>query len=126
MRSVNLSQNVHIQAHVLIVFDTGASFLLTPFTEDFDVDGIEEPDVKEMHGIADKIKIKGRGWVEWSIRDVFEHICPIRTQAKYVPSAHIRLFSPQTYFKEQPSNRPDQAKATFDYQKLEFQTHSGE
>jgi len=126
MRSVNLSQNVHVQAHVLIVFDTGASFSLTPFIEDFDVEGIEEPDVKEMHGIADKIKIEGRGWVEWSIRDVFGNICLIRTQAYYVPSAHIRLFSPQTYFKEQPSDSPDQAKATFDYQKLEFQTHSGE
>ena len=122
MRSVNLSQNVHVQAHVPIVFDTGASFSLTPFIEDFDVEGIEEPDVKEMHGIADKIKIEGRGWVEWSIRDAFGNICLIRTQAYYVPSAHIRLFSPQTYFKEQPSDSPDRAKATFDYQKLEFQT----
>ena len=75
MRAVHLSQNSNTNAHVPIVFDTGASFSLTPFLGDFDEDGIHEPDITEMHGIADKVKIEGIGCVEWAIRDIFGQVC---------------------------------------------------
>jgi hypothetical protein len=65
---------------VPIVFDTGASFSLTPFLEDF-VDGIEPATEKEMNGINSSVKIEGVGWVEWTIRDVFGHVCLIHTRA---------------------------------------------
>ena len=80
--------------------------------------------MKELHGIADTVKIEGIGTVEWTIRDVFGRVCLIRTQAYYVPSSNNRLFSPQSYFMEDTSQDPD-AKATFDREKLEFNTHDG-
>ena len=82
-----------------IVFDTGASFSVTPILEDF-VSPLAEPDVQEMTGLADKVAIKGIGWVEWNIRDMHGVVGRIRTHAYYVPEATIRLFSPQTYFQE--------------------------
>jgi hypothetical protein len=105
---------------VPIVFDTGASFSLTPFLEDF-VDGIEPATEKEMNGINSSVKIEGVGWVEWTIRDVFGHVCLIRTRAYYIPESSICLFSPQQYCKEHGKG----PHGYFDHEKLEFTTSSG-
>ena len=85
------------EQRVPIVIDTGASFSLTPFKSDF-VSKLERPDIDAMHGISDSVKVQGMGWVEWRIRDVFGQVALVRTRAYYVPSSHIRLFSPQSYF----------------------------
>jgi hypothetical protein len=38
--------------------------------------------------------------MEWQIRDVLGTVRTIRTRGYLVKSAKVRLFSPQTYFKE--------------------------
>ena len=103
-----------------IVFDTGCSFSLTPFLEDF-VGELEAADIDEMQGINNSIAVKGVGWVEWTIRDVFGNTCVVRTRAYYVPESHMRLFSPQKYCKENGRG----PYGYFDYEKLEFTTVEG-
>jgi hypothetical protein len=39
------------------------------------------------------------GWVEWKIQDYMGQVAMFRTQAYYVPEAHIRIASPQHHFK---------------------------
>ena len=89
------------QSHwdIPIVIDTGCSLSLTPFAEDF-VSKIRPCSVKELRGIGNKVAVKGKGWVEWRVRDVWGHIVVIKTEAYYVPSAKIRLLSPQKFFQE--------------------------
>jgi hypothetical protein len=84
---------------VPVIIDTGASFSITLFEEDF-VSCLETADTDAMHGLADSVLVKGVGWVEWTIRDAGNQIAIIRTKAYYyVPPAKIRLLrSPQTYF----------------------------
>ena len=89
---------------VPIVIDTGASFSLTPFMENF-VSPLEPADTDSMSGLADSVKVHGMGWVEWSIRDTFGQVALNKTKAYYVPSAEIRLMSPQSYFRLRQNSR---------------------
>jgi hypothetical protein len=82
-----------------IVIDTGASTSLTPNIADF-VGELQLSKTTEITGLNSTSTIKGVGTVEGSSCDVFGTIRVIRTPAYYVPDATIRLFSPQTYFKE--------------------------
>ena len=104
---------------VPIVIDTGASFSLTPFVEDF-VDVLEDPDISEMHGLSDSVQVKGVGWIEWSVRDPFGQIAIIRTRAYYVPQASIRLLSPQVYF-----GLHEGGHGWFDHRELKLTTPTG-
>lgn len=86
---------------VPIVVDTGCSISMTPFKSDF-VGPLESAECQEVKGFGNhRSPIQGIGWVEWNIVDVFGKCCTIRTRAYYVPQADIRLFSPQSYFREQ-------------------------
>ena len=107
--------------NVPIVFDTGASFSLTPFKDDF-VGPIESSSDNDIHGINGSSKIDGEGWVEWTIRDLYDNVCLVRTRAYYVPDSHIRLFSPQAYCKL----HGDGPYGYFDHAKLEFQVADGQ
>ena len=82
-----------------IVFDTGCSLSVTPYEGDF-ITALEEPDVDVMKGLSDTVAIKGVGMVQWTVRDYHGIVGTIITRAYLVPQASIRLFSPQTYFKE--------------------------
>ena len=104
---------------VPIVFDTGCSFSVTPFLDDFKTP-VEETEVKDLTGIKESVLVHGVGWVEWPIRDVFGQIAVVRTQAYYVPDASIRLHSPQSYFNEHQAG-----SCTFDHRKLIFETVDG-
>ena len=83
-----------------IVIDTGASVSITPILEDF-VTPLDKTNIPEMRGVTELVQVIGTGTVEWTIRAPDNRICIIRTQAHYIPTADIRLFSPQTYFREQ-------------------------
>ncbi len=107
------------RSDVPVVFDTGCSFSVTPFIEDF-VSELEHTDVSELTGLTDTAKIHGVGWVEWPIRDVFGQVAVIRTQAYHVPDATIRLNSPQTYFQEHGAG-----SCTFDHTQLTLTTALG-
>jgi hypothetical protein len=62
--------------NVPVVIDTGASFSITPFEEDF-VSPLEQADTNAMHDLADSVLVKGVGWVEWTIRDAGNQIAII-------------------------------------------------
>ena len=83
-----------------IVIDTGASFSLTPFKEDF-CGGIEETNMEDLQGLSSRTKVHGTGFIEWTIVDLYGVVRTIKTRAYYVPEASIRLFSPQCYLQEQ-------------------------
>ena len=107
------------QCDTPIVFDTGCSCSVTPFRDDF-VTKIQKSKVKEMTALVETTKIKGQGWVEWPIRDIFGQIGLIKTQAYYVPHATIRLHSPQTYFQENRAGRCE-----FDHCQVTLHTPNG-
>ena len=107
------------RSDVPVVFDTGCSFSVTPFIENF-VSELEHTDVSELTGLTDTAKIHGVGWVEWPIRDVFGQVAVIRTQAYHVPDATIRLNSPQTYFQEHGAG-----SCTFNHTQLTLTTALG-
>lgn len=109
----------HPRSDMPIVFDTGASFSVTPVRTDF-VSELTQAEVESMTGLADSVMIEGVGQIEWPLRDVFGRIHMIRTQAFYVPQATIRLFSPQVYFQEHNKGR-----GTFDGDSLTFTTAEG-
>ena len=82
-----------------IVIDTGGSYSVTPNVEDFDGE-IRPADIGDLQGLSAPATVGGVGTVVWTIKDVFGSVRTIRTKAYYVPSAAIRLFSPQQYFQE--------------------------
>ena len=84
---------------VPIVIDSGASYALTPFFEDF-IAPLKRSKINELQGLSSKAPVKGQGLVEWTIIDMFGVIRKVQVTAYYVPSAAIRLFSPQSYFQE--------------------------
>ena len=110
----------HEQCDMPIVFDTGASFSVTPVQSDF-ISGLTEAEAKHMNGLTDSALIEGKGWVEWTVKDVFGRIHVMRTMAFYVPAASIRLFSPQLYFQANHAGR-----CTFDEHSVMLTTANGE
>ena len=87
-----------------VVLDTGASISITPYGDAF-VGPIEPSQLTSLTGLTDSTPVVGRGRVEWSIVDVFGVVRTIRTNAYFVPTANIRLFSPQAYFQEHDAGR---------------------
>jgi len=83
-----------------IVIDTGGSKSVTPDRDDF-IGEIRMADISDLQGLSASTAVIGIGTVRWTIRDVFGSVRTIETEAYYVPSAAIRLFSPQKYFQEQ-------------------------
>jgi hypothetical protein len=78
-----------------IVIDSGASKGLSPIRSDF----IQFKPLKStITGIGAKSEIRGVGIVRWKIIDQHGKVAVIETEAYYVPSAHIRLYSPQSHF----------------------------
>lgn len=85
--------------HLPIVIDTGASRSLSPRREDF-IEGSFTPLSKSLEGISEKTSIEGKGLVNWKVTDMYGKVGFIVTEAYYVPSATIRLYSPQFHFRE--------------------------
>lgn len=106
-----------------IVLDTGASISCTPFADDF-VTPLQ-PVKESLVGLDDVIAVEGVGEVEWTIRDCYGRVACIRTAAYLVPKAGVRLFSPQTYFKENKANAATQARCEFDHEKIKLYTVQG-
>jgi len=125
-RSVYFSEDLN---ELPIVIDTGASMSLTPNIKDFRGPLVPST-TNELRGLSHSTPVMGMGYVEWTVRDIFGVIRTIRTKAYYVPSATIRLFSPQTYFREQNAgNLLVTAKSTVltlsDGSDCEFPYHNG-
>eukprot|EP00978_Attheya_sp_CCMP212_P047568 scaffold422071_cov51-Attheya_sp.AAC.1 len=54
----------------------------------------------KIRGLSSNNAVDGRGMVRWTLRDTFGHSTVVEVQAYHVPTAKIRLFSPQAYFKK--------------------------
>ena len=80
-----------------IVIDTGASRSLSPIRKDFIT---FSPLEQSLQGISADAKIEGVGVVSWEIIDENGVAHFIETEAFFVPTASIRLYSPQFHFKE--------------------------
>ena len=91
--SIYLSSNVN---ELPIVIDTGASFSITPTITDFD-QSIARSACTSLNQLSGKTPVIGEGPITWNIEDVEGTRRQIKTHAYYVPTATIRLFSPQTY-----------------------------
>ena len=82
-----------------IVIGTRASISCTPTLGDFK--GLFRPSkLKSLKGLDNEIKVMGEGDVQWVIKDVYGNVKTLSTVAYYVPTAQVRLFSPQKYFRE--------------------------
>ena len=81
-----------------LVLDTGASISITPVLSDFVTD-LQPPPVQTVHGINSSTKVEGSGTVEWQVTDTTGTIRTIRTFALYIPTAKVRLFSPQDFLR---------------------------
>jgi len=80
-----------------IVLDTGASWTVTPHINDF-VGPIKPSSFNELSSLDSSIQVHGIGMVEWRVEDMNGTVRVLRTKALYVPSAGVRLFSPQSFF----------------------------
>jgi hypothetical protein len=91
--------SAHKDDCVPIVIDTGASVSVTPVLTDF-LGPLRPCATANLKGISGTTEVIGEGTVNWLVRDMFGNKRKISATAYYVPEASIRLFSPQTYFKE--------------------------
>ena len=82
-----------------IVIDTGASCSITPTIKDFD-GKLQKSSISGLNQVTGTASIVGQGNITWTIEDLEGTVRDIRTSAYYVPSASIRLFSPQVYIKD--------------------------
>ena len=78
-----------------VVFDSGASFGLTPFYEDFIT--YEEAKI-EVKGIGSQNVVVGYGTVLYRCTATDGSTCFIPGLAYHLPTTDVRLFSPQAYF----------------------------
>ena len=90
----------HNKDNLPIVIDSGASKGLTPNRSDF---VSFRPLNSKITGLGSQSEISGVGIVEWKIFDQNNTQRTIRTEAYYVPSANIRLYSPQHHFRQEKS-----------------------
>ena len=94
MESVYLTK---AEDSMLIVIDTGASRSISPHRSDF----IEfRPHHMDIGTINASSKVEGAGIVHWKVTDQNGATSVIETAAYYIPSASIRLYSPQYHFHE--------------------------
>ena len=85
----------HAQSTVPVVIDSGASDGLTPFRADFIT---YTSTTGSLNGIGSQSQICGYGKVRWKVIDQHGQVQIIETTAYHVPSASIRLYSPQKDF----------------------------
>ena len=77
-----------------IIFDSGASVAISGYKDDF-ISELKEPSSEiRLGGMANGMLVKGIGNVKWSLQTGSDTVI-IHTQCYYVPSAKVRLISPQ-------------------------------
>jgi hypothetical protein len=94
---------------------------VTPNIADF-VGPIKKSCCGSLQGLGDTTRVDGEGIMEWQVRDILGSVRTIRTRGYLVKSAKVRLFSPQTYFKEVNDSS---ACPYVDHQRTELTLHDG-
>ncbi len=84
------------------VFDTGASLSITSFASNF-INDISPLPGHSLHGVSSETAIAGIGSIHWPFSDPKGNTTVVETIAYHVPSADIRLSSPQVYFEQYQS-----------------------
>jgi hypothetical protein len=79
------------------------TILVSPCAQDFISWESQGHSTTKLHGLAASADVMGVGIICWTLRDDKGHRRVIKTQAYYVPTAHVRLLSLQHYFHEQAS-----------------------
>jgi hypothetical protein len=86
--------------NVPVIFDTGASLSITPYSADFIVPPTAPKNTIKLGGMAGNLDIMGVGTVSWTFLASNGLEIQIRTLAYWVPNAKARLLSPQKLFKK--------------------------
>ena len=94
MESVYLSKD---KDSMPIVIDTGASRLITPHKSDFIEFKTHDMSIGTINASS---KVEGTGMIRWKVTDQNGETSIIETAAYYIPTASIRLYSPQYHFRE--------------------------
>ena len=79
-----------------IVIDSGATFGITPFVEDIIPGTLEAIDL-DVNNLSGKPKITARVFGIWTVKDKHGTAATIEPFLHVVPTADIRLLSPQNY-----------------------------
>jgi Reverse transcriptase (RNA-dependent DNA polymerase) len=92
--------------HLSFIWDTGASYTVSPEQSDFEggIQQLLEP--IQLDGLATGLAISGKGKLKWDIVLDSGQKRSIMVDAFYVPSAHIRLLSPQSYIQQWEAANP--------------------
>ena len=85
------------EASMPIVIDTGASRSISPHKSDFIEFRNHSMDIGTINASS---KVEGTGIIRWKVTDQNNVTSTIETAAYYIPSASIRLYSPQYHFRE--------------------------
>eukprot|EP00956_Cyclotella_meneghiniana_P042103 scaffold248355_cov50-Cyclotella_meneghiniana.AAC.4 len=78
-----------------LIVDSGASCCITPHHGDFLSYGDSKVKVKDLSGVN---KIAGEGTVSWTVIDRFGAQQTLELKAYHIPTASVRLLSPQSVF----------------------------
>eukprot|EP00536_Pseudo-nitzschia_multiseries_P017995 jgi/Psemu1/53575/gm1.53575_g len=98
---VYLSSNV---TELPIVINSGASCTIISTISDFTDQITKSKCTTSLTQSRGKAAVIGEGTITWNIEDIKKGTrCQIHTKAYYVPSATIRLFSPQAYTNNDPT-----------------------
>ena len=108
-----------------IVIDTGASCSVTPNIHDF-IYPPTKASTNTMEGLnGQTTDVLGEGTIKWEIEDQKGILGNIETTAYYVPSANIRLFSPQSYIRDHKIQRNPKCQMLLDEAGISLTTAQG-
>ena len=97
-----------------LIWDTGASICITPSRDDF-VEYYKGSDVKEVKGLSEKVKVKGYGFVEWTVQGANGVFRTIKLKAYHLPQSNARLLSTNVLL---TSYKGEQIHVTANYMEL--------
>lgn len=92
--SAYTTQDLHTTPPLIV--DSGASKCITPLRSDFVK---YRPSTAVIHGLSSTCNVAGEGIVNWNVIDTEGNQVPIQVPGYHIPTADVRLFSPQDFFK---------------------------
>ena len=80
--------------HIPLIIDTGASCCITPCKADFKPNSYRSSDIK-VRDLSGENQVIGQGTVLWTVKDTRGRKQVIELPALHIPTAKVRLLSPQ-------------------------------
>lgn len=91
---------------VSFIWDTGASFTVTPEKADFEGEIKPLPTPIHLNGLAKGLSVRGTGKVKWTVQLDNGDYKDIIVKAYYAPGSSARLLSPQSYIQQWHQDNP--------------------